>query len=91
MDERDCLSDPHLKERKFFQELTQVDTGTYPYPGTAWTMSRTSNKIRSSPALFGEHNEYVYKKIIGVSDEEYANLQKAGHIGMDLDAPGRES
>jgi thiamine monophosphate synthase len=25
----------------------------------------------------------VYKKVIGVSDEEYVELEKAGHIGMD--------
>jgi thiamine monophosphate synthase len=32
----------------------------------------------------GEHNEYVYKEVIGVSGEEYAELEKAGHIGMDF-------
>jgi len=32
----------------------------------------------------GEHNEYVYKQILGVSDEEYAELEREGHIGMDL-------
>jgi hypothetical protein len=32
----------------------------------------------------GEHNEYVYKEVIGVSDEEYAELEKAGHIAMDF-------
>jgi len=85
MDERDCYSDPHLKERGFFQELTQVDTGTYLYPGLTWKMTGTPNKIRRPPCLFGEHNEYVYRQVIGVSDEEYAELEKAGHIGMDYD------
>ncbi len=47
-------------------------------------MSKTSNKIRRPSCLFGEHNEYVYKQVIGVSDEEYAELEKAGHIGMDF-------
>jgi hypothetical protein len=28
--------------------------------------------------------KYVYKKVIGVSDEEYAELGKAGHIRMDF-------
>lgn len=87
MDERDCYADPQLGKRRFFQELTHTDTGTYLYPGTAWKMSKTSNKIRRPPALFGEHNEYVYKRIIGVSDEEYAELEKTGHIGMDF-VPG---
>jgi len=85
MDERDCYSDPHLMERGFFQELTQADCGTHLYPGIAWKMTKTGNKIRRSPCLFGEHNEYVYKKVIGVSAEEYTELEKAGHIGMDFD------
>ncbi len=84
MTERDCYSDPHLEARGYFQELTQVDTGTYRYPGTPFTMNKTSNKIRRPPVLFGEHNEYIYKNIIGVSDQEYAELEKAGHIGMDM-------
>ena len=85
MNERDVYSDPHVKEREFFQELTQADCGTHLYPGIAWRMNKTPNKIRKPPCLFGEHNEYVYKQVIGVSDEEYARLEKAGHIGMDFD------
>ena len=85
MNERDVYSDPHVKEREFFQELTQADCGTHLYPGIAWRMNKTPNKIRKPPCLFGEHNEYVYKQVIGVSDEEYAELEKAGHIGMDFD------
>ena len=84
MNERDCYSDPHLKEREFFQELTQVDCGTHLYPGIQWKMTKTPNKIRRSPCLLGEHNEYVYKQVISVSDEEYAELERTGHIGMDF-------
>jgi len=41
------------------------------------------NKLRLSPVRLGEHNEYVYKQVLKVSDEEYAELEKEGHIGMD--------
>ena len=34
----------------------------------------------------GEHNEYVYKELLGVSDAEYQRLIDAGHIAMDFDA-----
>ena len=30
-----------------------------------------------------EHNGYVYKQVIGVSDAEYQELAKKGHIGTD--------
>ncbi len=26
---------------------------------------------------------YVYKELLGISDEEYAELEREGHIGMD--------
>jgi len=83
LNDRDALSDPHLKERGFFEELTHPDTGTHRYPGIMWKMSKTPNSIRTRPCCLGEHNEYVYKELLGVSDEEYAQLAKEGHIGTE--------
>jgi crotonobetainyl-CoA:carnitine CoA-transferase CaiB-like acyl-CoA transferase len=80
----DVFADPHLKERGFFQEMTQEDCGTHLYHGLPWKASKTPNRLRLPPCRLGEHNEYVYKEVIGVSDEEYAELEKAGHIGMDF-------
>jgi len=79
----DAYNDPQLKERGFFEPLTQEDCGTHLYPGLSWKASKTPNQLRLPPCRLGEHNEYVYKQVIGVSDEEYAELEKAGHIGMD--------
>lgn len=80
---RDAYNDPHLKERGFFEEITHEDAGTYLHPGMLWKMSGAPLSIRRPPCRLGEHNEYVYKKIIGVSDKEYAELEGEGHIGMD--------
>ena len=46
-------------------------------------MSKTPNHLRLSPVRLGEHNEYAYKQILKVSDEEYLELEKEGHIGME--------
>ena len=81
--EADAYSCPHLQERGFFEELTHPESGTHSYPGLNLRMSKTPNHLRSYAPLLGEHNEYVYKEIIGVTDEEYATLEEAGHIGMD--------
>ena len=88
-DDAERYSDPHLRERDFFNELTQEGVGTHLHPGLMWKMSKTPNRLRLPPCRLGEHNEHVYKKILGVSDEEYAELEKAGHIGttFDLGAP----
>ena len=84
MDERDAYTDPHIRERGFFNELTHANCGTHLYPGVAWKMSKTPNPLRLPPVRLGEHNEYVYKQVIGVSDEEYQELEREGHIGTDF-------
>ncbi|RLC96863.1 MAG: hypothetical protein DRI40_01980 [Chloroflexi bacterium] len=83
MDERDCYADPHIRERGFFEQVTHVECGSHLYPGMLWKMSRTPGSIRRPPCRLGEHNEYVYKQLLGVSDEEYAELERDGHIGME--------
>ena len=87
MDEADAFQDPHMAERRFFHPLTHPEAGTHLYPGPTWRMSKTPNDLRTHPPLLGEHNEYVYKELLGTSDEEYAQLEADGHIGMDY-APG---
>lgn len=90
-DERDTYNDSHLKERRFFVEMTHPETGpgpdygskTHLYPGLAWKMSKTPGDIRKPPCRLGEDNEYVYKHILTVSDEEYDELVREQHIGGD--------
>ena len=83
MSTADCYQDPHLAARGFFEEVWQADCGTHRYPGMAWKMPKTPSSIRKPAPLLGEHNEYVYKKILGFSDGEYDELMKEGHIGME--------
>ena len=84
MEVTDAFSDPHLKERGFFEPVTHPEAGTHLYVGPIWRMAETPNHLRRPPPLLGEHNEYVYKEVLGVSDEEYAELEKEGHIGMEF-------
>ena len=85
MDQRDAYADPHLRERGAFEEVTQEDTGTHLYPGAPFKMSEPALRIRRGPVRLGEDNEYVYKTLLQVSDEEYAELERGGHIGMDYE------
>ena len=84
LDQRDAYDDPHLKSRGVFEEAYQEDTGTHLYPGAPYKMSETPIRIRRGPVRMGEDNEYVYKTLLKVSDEEYAELELTGHIGMDF-------
>ena len=78
--------DPHLLERGFFVEESQEDVGTHMYPGFMTRMSKTPSSVRRGPVRLGEDNEYLYKQVLGVSDAEYKELVKGGHIGMDYAA-----
>ena len=85
MDQRDAFADPHLQQRGIFEEVYHEDVdGSHLYVGAPYKMSDTPIRIRRGPVRLGEDNEYVYKHVLGVSDEEYAELKRLGHIGMDF-------
>jgi len=81
MNERDAYNDPHLKERDFFLEMTQKWCGNHLYAGFAWRHLRAPQKAYLPPPGLGEHNEYVYKELLKMTDEEYAELEKEQYIG----------
>lgn len=85
MDQRDAFQDPHLQQRGIFEEVYHEDVGgSHLYVGAPYKMSDMPIRIRKSPVRLGEDNEYVYKQVLGVSDEEYVELERLGHIGIDF-------
>lgn len=86
LDQRDADEDPHYRERAMFEEAFQEDVGTFLYPRAPFKMSRSPVKIERGPVRLGEDNEYVYKTLLQLSDDEYAELEREGHIGMDYAA-----
>jgi crotonobetainyl-CoA:carnitine CoA-transferase CaiB-like acyl-CoA transferase len=80
----DSYADPQLKETSVLEKVTHPEAGTHIYPGMGWQQRRTPNSIRRYACRLGEDNEYIYKELLGISDEEYAELEREGHIGMDF-------
>lgn len=78
----DVLNDPHLTERGTYVELNHPEAGTHKYAGPVWKFTKTPGRAFPAPCI-GEHNEYVYKEILGVSDEEYQQLIEEEQIGND--------
>jgi len=75
--EDQVLRDPHLKQREFFWELESPETKRYVTKGAPFY--RLSIRVRQGP-LLGESNDYVLKDVLGLSDEEVAELKKEGVI-----------
>ena len=71
--------DPQLKHRHFFWELDHPVIGKYRAWGPAFIMSKSPCELRRA-AVLSEHNEYALKEILGMSDEEIAELVIAGAI-----------
>jgi crotonobetainyl-CoA:carnitine CoA-transferase CaiB-like acyl-CoA transferase len=86
LDPRDQCNDPHVNDRGFLEEIHQEDCGTHRYPGMMWKFTKTPLKVRRPPVRLGEDNEYVYKELLGLSDEEYEDLVDKGHIGTEYAA-----
>ena len=83
IEDGDALIDPQLLIREHFQELTHPEVGTYLTPVSPWKMSKTNLRIRRPAPLMGQHNEYVYKELLGFTDDEYSRLEREGFIGNE--------
>lgn len=83
LDQRDAAEDPQYLERAMFEEASQEDVGTHRYPRAPFKLSRSPVRIERGPVRLGEDNEYVYKTLLKLTDEEYDELEQAGHIGME--------
>ncbi len=75
------LDDPHVQARNLYlpQEL-QDDIGVHNYPRPIYDFPESEGGIRRPPVAFGQDNDYVYKELLGMSDEECARLEAEGHI-----------
>jgi len=80
-DHRDSHMDPQLNAREFFQTMTAADIGTYRYAGFPWKFSGTPLKVTHPPCALGEDNEYIYREVIGLTEEEISDLKKKDIIG----------
>ena len=63
--------------------ITAPEVGTYLYPSTTFRISNIPFEVRKPPIRLGEENDYVYREVLGLTEEEYDRLKALGHIGMD--------
>ena len=77
---REMLADEHLKERGYYVYLDHPEAGRTAYDGPPFKLSKTAGELRSPAPLLGQHTEYVCKEILGLSDEEVADLMVAGAL-----------
>jgi crotonobetainyl-CoA:carnitine CoA-transferase CaiB-like acyl-CoA transferase len=73
---KDLVIDPQLKARRFFIEIEHPVIGNMTLPGLPWRPAgRRQGNYTCSP-LLGEHNDYVFGGLLGLSSEEIAKLKE---------------
>ncbi|HEY5273725.1 MAG TPA: CoA transferase [Acidimicrobiales bacterium] len=84
LDQAQLANDPHLRAREDWISLTHPAAGTHAYLKTPiWHMSETPLPYRRVAPLLGQDNDYVYREVLGFSDEQYQRFVELGHIGTD--------
>jgi len=75
------LGDSQISDRGYFVAVDRAVVGTYLYPGAVPRCSRTPLKADDPAPLLGEHNGEVFRRLLGMSDAEIAELEAAEIIG----------
>ncbi len=83
----DLFSDPQMKHRQHFRFLEHKVIGRHAYNSPAYRLSKTPDHIWKAGPCLGEDNGYVYKELLGYSDDEVADMLAEGVITTEADLP----
>ena len=70
----ELYQDPHFKERGPSMEMVHPVIGKTTALNAPWKMSATPPTIRRHSPLLGEHNNYIFGELLGMSQEEIQAL-----------------
>ena len=74
---KEMYEDPHLQEY-LWAEMDHAEIGKYHLQVPSFKLSKVPTQLRMPGPLLGEHNEYVYMNLAGLTQEEYKQLEKEG-------------
>ena len=80
--ETEAMVDPHLVARGMFAPNGSADTGTHLHPTHPWRWDGPDLAWGPLPVLGGD-NEWVFREVVGLGEEEYAALEAGGHLSPD--------
>ena len=71
---QDIADDPHLSERGTIKSMAGPDGESRKVVGPPWRFSRTPAKLERWTPKLGEHNQYVFGELLGLSAGEIEEL-----------------
>ena len=72
----DLFSCPQLAHRNQWVKLDHPEFGSYEHEAPPFILSETPAELRRTCPLLGEHNDYVFEKIVGLPPEEIRQLKE---------------
>lgn len=81
------VNDPQMRHRQAFRWLEHSVMGSTLYKSPSYQLSKTPPDIRKAAPCLGEDNQYVYRDILGYSDDEISDMLVDGTITTDDDLP----
>ena len=86
MNEHDLVNDPHLAQRGFFRPNSSVDVPESKFSGHLWRWDGPD--LTWGPLnVMGADNDYVYRDVLDLTDDEMAQLEADGHLGDGYRGP----
>lgn len=84
----DIHTDAHLNARGFWVELPHPKMAPWKQPRSAWQLKEAQPAPKRHAPLFGEHNREILSGVVGLSDAEIAELERAEVIADAPVSPG---
>ncbi len=85
-DQATQLADPHLRARGFFRQNQSSEVPPTEMTDHLWRWDGPPLQWGPFNRL-GDHNEYVFRDVLGLTDAEYEQLNAEGHLSLDYLAP----
>ena len=82
VDARDIASNPQLLHRNFFETEHHPVSGDAKLPAGAWKFASNHQPwMRRAAPTLGQHNDEVFRELLGLADAELGRLRADGIIG----------
>ena len=63
------------------QLLERPFVGKQIHPSPPWRLGKSPIKVRQSAPTMGQHNDFVFREMLGLSAADLSSLERAGIIG----------
>ena len=78
LDIEERFLDPHMMEREVYAAVDHPAVGSEWVAGVPLKLSETLVKVRNPAPTLGQHNNYVFRELLGMTEDEIGHLDKNG-------------